>query len=34
MEFATANLSRTMEDDLGGEDLVDEVCTEQFDQVP
>lgn len=26
VEFASANLSRTTEDDFSGEDLVDEVC--------
>ena len=27
VEFATANLNRMTEDEMGNEDLVDEVCT-------
>ena len=33
VEFATANLSRVTEDELGSEDLVDEVFTDVFDQL-
>ena len=30
VEFATANLNRVVEDDLGNEDLVDEACSNLF----
>ena len=30
VEFATANLNRVAEDELGNEDLVDEVCLKLF----
>ena len=30
VEFATANLNRVAEDELGNEDLVDEVCWNLF----
>ena len=33
VEFATANLSRVTEDELGSEDLVDEVFTDVFHQL-
>lgn len=33
VDFATANLSRTTEDEFSGEDLVDEVCTLMFNGI-